>query len=125
MDSAHRSKHNPTVTSKRPWVAIVEDDRSVQSALMDLMESAGLPARCFGSAEEFLEWNQRRQVACLVLHIGLPGMSGLELQAKLKAEDSRIRIVLITAHDDPEMKSQATKAGAVGFLSKPFDDDVL
>jgi len=113
------------VTSKRSWVAIVEDDRSVQSALKDLMESAGLPARCFGSAEEFLEWNQRRQAACLVLDIGLPGMSGLELQAKLEAEGSGIRILFITAHDDPEMKRRATKAGAVGFLSKPFDDDVL
>jgi FixJ family two-component response regulator len=106
-------------------VAIVDDDRSVQRALKDLMESAGLAARCFGSAEEFLAWDQRSQTGCLVADIRMPGMSGLELQAKLKADGSRIPIVFITAHDDAQMKMQAMKAGAVDFLAKPFDDDVL
>jgi FixJ family two-component response regulator len=106
-------------------VAIVDDDRSVQSALKDLMESAGLSARCFGSAEEFLESDQRNQTASLVADIRMPGMSGLELQAKLKAEGSRIPIIFITAHGDAKMKMQAMKAGAVEFLSKPFDDEVL
>ena len=106
-------------------VVIVDDDRSVQSALKDLMESAGLSARCFGSAEEFLESDERNQTACLVTDIRMPGMSGLELQAKLKAEGSRIPIIFITAHDDAKMKTQAMKAGAVEFLSKPFDDEVL
>jgi len=89
------------------------------------MESAGLSARCFGSAEEFLEPNQRNQTACLVADIGMPGMSGLELQAKLKAEGSRIPIIFITARGDGQMKMQAMQAGAVAFLSKPFDDEVL
>ena len=89
------------------------------------MESAGLEARCFGSAEEFLESDQRDQTACLVADIRMPGMSGLELQAKLKAEGSRIPIIFITAHGDAKMKMQAMKAGAVDFLSKPFDDEVL
>jgi len=106
-------------------VAIVDDDRSVQSALKDLMESAGLSARCFGSAEEFLESDQRNQTASLVADIRMPGMSGLELQAKLNAEGSPIPIIFITAHGDAKMKMQAMKAGAVEFLSKPFDDDVL
>jgi FixJ family two-component response regulator len=106
-------------------VAIVDDDQSVQSALKDLMESAGLSARCFGSAEEFLESDERNQTACLVADIRMPGMSGLELQAKLKAEGSRIPIIFITAHSDAKMKMQAMKAGAVEFLSKPFDDEVL
>jgi FixJ family two-component response regulator len=106
-------------------VAIVDDDRSVQSALKDLMESAGLEARCFGSAEEFLEPDQRNQTGCLVADIRMPGMSGLELQAKLKAEGSRIPIIFITAHGDAKMKIQAMKAGALEFLSKPFDDEVL
>ena len=106
-------------------VAIVDDDRSVQSALKDLMESAGLSARSFGSAEEFLESDQRNQTACLIADIRMPGMSGLELQAKLKAEGSRIPIIFITAHGDAKMKMQALKAGAVDFLSKPFDDEVL
>ena len=72
--------------TRSPVVAIVDDDRSVLSALKDLMESAGLSARCFGSAEEFLATDQREQTACLVADIRMPGMSGLELQAELKAE---------------------------------------
>ena len=106
-------------------VAIVDDDRSVQRALKDLMESAGLSAWCFGSAEEFLEWNQRNETACLIADISMPGMSGLEMQARLVAEGSRIPIIFITAHGDANMKTQAINAGAVEFLSKPFDDEVL
>jgi len=111
--------------SNAKLVAIVDDDRSVQSAVKDLMESAGLSARCFGSAEEFLEWNQRNQTACLVLDVRMPGMSGLELQTKLNAEGSSIPIIFITAHGEAKMKMQAMTAGAVGFLSKPFDHEVL
>ena len=106
-------------------VAIVDDDRSVQNALKDLMESAGLSARCFSSAEEFLESDQRNQTASLVADIRMPGMSGLELQAKLKVEGSRIPVIFITAHGDAKMKVQAMKAGAVEFLSKPLDNEVL
>ena len=114
-----------TSKSRSQVVAIVDDDRSVQSALRDLMESAGLTARCFGSAEEFLESDQENQIACLVADIRMPGMSGLELQARLRAEGSRIPMIFITAHDDAKVKMQAMKAGAVEFLSKPFDDEVL
>ncbi|HST20520.1 MAG TPA: response regulator [Blastocatellia bacterium] len=114
-----------TNKSSSHLVAIVDDDRSVQSALKDLMESAGLSARCFGSAEEFLESDQRNQTACLITDIRMLGMSGLELQAKLKAEGSRIPMIFITAYDGAKMKMQAMKAGAVEFLSKPFDDEVL
>jgi FixJ family two-component response regulator len=106
-------------------VAIVDDDQSVQSALKDLMESTGLSARCFGSAEEFLESDERSETACLVVDIRMPRMSGLEMQAKLKAEGSRIPIIFITAHGDAKMKLQAMTAGALEFLSKPFDDEVL
>ena len=89
------------------------------------MESAGLSARCFGSAEEFLESDERNQTAFVVADIRMQGMSGLELQAKLKAEGSRIPMIFITALDDAKMKMQAMKAGALEFLSKPFDDEVL
>lgn len=106
-------------------VAIVDDDRSVQIALKDLMESAGLSARSFRSAEEFLQWDQRNQVACLLLDIRMPGMSGLELQARLNIEGSRIPIIFITAQVDATMKKQAMKAGAVEFMSKPFDGELL
>src|SRR5215831_20011150 len=85
--SPGRTRQNRTVTSKSSTqlVAIVDDDRSVQSALKDLLESAGLSARCFGSAEEFLE-SDRNETGCLIADIRMPGMSGLDLQAKLKAE---------------------------------------
>ena len=89
------------------------------------MESAGLSARCFGSAETFLESDDRNQTACLVTDIRMPGMSGLELQARLKVEGPHIPIIFITAHGDAKMKMQAMKAGAIEFLSKPFDDELL
>jgi FixJ family two-component response regulator len=106
-------------------VAIVDDDESVQIALRDLIESDGLPAICFGSAEQFLDSEARSKAACLIADIRMPGMSGLELQAKLKAERCRIPIIFITAHGDAEMRIHAMREGAVEFLSKPFDDAVL
>jgi FixJ family two-component response regulator len=114
-----------TSKSSSQLVAIVDDDRSIQNAVKDLMESAGFSARCFGSAEEFLAWNHRNDIACLIADIRMPGMSGLELQAKLNTEGSHIPIIFITAHSDAKMKLAAIKAGAVEFLSKPFDDEVL
>jgi len=106
-------------------VAIVDDDRSVLSALKDLLESAGLSVQCFGSAEEFLAAGQRDRVACLIADNRMPGMSGLDLQAELKAEGSRIPIILITAQTDGTTRLQALTAGAMECLFKPFDDDVL
>jgi FixJ family two-component response regulator len=106
-------------------VAIVDDDRSIQRALKDLMESAELLARCFGSAEEFLESKHRSEIACLVADVRMPGMSGLELQARLKLEGARIPMIFITAHSDAKLKTEAMNAGAVDFLFKPFDDEVL
>jgi FixJ family two-component response regulator len=114
-----------TNKSTPEWVAIVDDDRSVQRALKDLMESAGISALCFGSAEDFLESHQLNQTACLVADISMPGMSGLELQAKLNAEGPRLPIIFITAHGNSKMKTLAVNAGAVAFLPKPFDDEVL
>jgi FixJ family two-component response regulator len=106
-------------------VAIVDDDESVQSALQDLIESDGVSTLCFGSAEQFLDSGARHQAACLIADIRMPGISGLELQAKLKAERCRIPIIFITAHGDAGMRIQAMREGAVEFLSKPFDDTVL
>jgi FixJ family two-component response regulator len=106
-------------------VVIVDDDQSVQNALKDLMESVGISARCFGSAQEFLASDERDRTACLIADIRMPGMSGLELQAKLTAEGSRIPIIFITAHGDGKMRIQAMQAGAVEFLSKPFEHEVL
>ena len=89
------------------------------------MESAGLSARCFGSAEEFLGSDHWKRTGCLVSDIRMPLMSGLQLQAWLRAAGSRIPMIFITAHDDAQVRMQAMEAGAIGFLSKPFDDAVL
>jgi len=106
-------------------VAIVDDDESVQRALQDLIESDGLSALCFASAEQFLDSEARNKAACLIADIRMPGLSGLELQAKLKVERCRIPVVFITAHGDAELRIHAMREGAVQFLSKPFDDTVL
>ena len=106
-------------------IAVVDDDKSVQNALRDLVEAEGLTVLCFGSAEEFLESGERYKAACLIADIRMPRMSGLELQAKLNAERSRIPIIFITAHGDAKMRIQAMCDGAVEFLTKPFDNEVL
>lgn len=106
-------------------VAIVDDDESVQRSLQDLLESDGLSTLCFGSAEQFLNSEARTMAACLIADIRMPGMSGLELQAKLKAETYRIPVIFITAHGDAEMRTLAMGDGAVEFLTKPFNDAVL
>ena len=109
----------------RKFVAIVDDDESIRAALQGFMKEAGLPAQAFASAEEFLAAGELNQVGCLVADIRMPGMSGLELQARLNAERHRIPIVFITAHGDASMRMQALRAGAVEFLAKPFDEEVL
>jgi FixJ family two-component response regulator len=106
-------------------IAIVDDDKSVQCALQDLIESEGLPTLCFGSAEQFLDSEARYKAACLIADVRMPGMSGLELQVKLKGERCRIPIIFITAHGDAKMRIQAMRDGAVEFLTKPFDNAVL
>jgi FixJ family two-component response regulator len=106
-------------------IAIVDDDKSVQSALQDLVESEGLSTLCFGSAEQFLESGAQRNAVCLIADLRMPGMSGLELQAKLKADRCRIPIIFITAHGDAKMQTQALREGALKFLAKPFDNTVL
>ena len=106
-------------------VVIVDDDQSVQRSLQDLIESDGLSALCFSSAEQFLDSQARSKVACLIADIRMPGMSGLELQAKLKAERCRVPVIFITAHGDAEMRTLAMGDGAVEFLTKPFNDAVL
>jgi FixJ family two-component response regulator len=106
-------------------VAIVDDDDLMRSALQGLLKSAGLSAKAFVSAEEFLKSGQQNQVGCLVADIRMPGMSGLELQAKLNADHCRIPTIFITAHGDEKMRMQALRAGAVEFMAKPFDDEAL
>jgi FixJ family two-component response regulator len=106
-------------------IAIVDDDKSVQSALQDLIESEGLSTLCFSSAEEFLNSGAWAEAGCLIADVRMPGMSGIELQAKLQAARCRLPIIFITAHGDAKMQIQAKHDGAVAFLMKPFDNEVL
>src|SRR6201987_50466 len=107
------------------FIAIVDDDQSVQCALQDLIESEGRSTLCFGSAEQFLDSGAQHTAGCLIADIRMPGMSGIELQAKLKADRCGIPIIFITAHGDARMRIQAMRNGAVEFLTKPFDNAVL
>src|SRR5438552_16774492 len=110
---------------KTNMVAIVDDDDLMRSALQGLLRAVGLPSQAFASAEEFLTSGQQHQTACLIADIRMPGISGLELQAKLNAEHCRIPTIFITAHGDEKIRMQALRAGAVEFLAKPFDDEAL
>jgi len=106
-------------------IAIIDDDESMQDSLRDLMEAAGLVARSFGSAEDFLKSDLHREAACLIVDVRMPKMSGLELQASLRDEQCNIPIIFITAHGDARMRIQAMRRGAVEFLAKPFDHQLL
>jgi FixJ family two-component response regulator len=106
-------------------IAIIDDNDAMRDSLRDLMEAAGLVARCFESAEEFLRPGLHRQAACLITDILMPKMSGLELQTRLKDEECDIPIIFITAYGDARMRIQAMREGAVEFLAKPFDHQLL
>ena len=106
-------------------IAIIDDDQSMQDSLQDLIESTGLVARCFGSAEEFLESDLHRRAACVIADIRIAKMSGLELQARLKEEECDIPIIFVSTHGNARMRIQAMREGAVEFLRKPLDHQLL
>jgi FixJ family two-component response regulator len=112
-------EHNPSL------LAILDDDKSVQSALQDLIESEGMSALCFDSAEQFLDSGATHKAACLIADIRMPGMSGIELQAKLKAERCRIPIIFLTGRGDIPLAVNAMKEGASDFFTKPVDGTSL
>lgn len=106
-------------------VFIIDDDPSICTGLFDLLESAGISARHFTSAEDFLaKWRPDLE-GCLLLDVRLPGMSGMELQEKLLKEQLTIPIIIMTAHGDIAMVKKAWKSGAEEFLAKPFKDHEL
>jgi FixJ family two-component response regulator len=113
------------MTESRPVIFIVDDDASVRDAVGNLLDSLGLQAQTFATAEEFLKVNRPDAPSCLVLDVRLPGRNGLEFQDQLEKEGIRIPIVFITAHGDIPMTSRAMKAGAVDFLPKPFQKQEL
>jgi len=106
-------------------VAVIDDDESMQDSLCDLIESTGLVARCFGSAQEFLEYDLHCEVGCLITDILMPKMSGLQLQARLKEEECDIPIIFMTAYGDARLRIRAMREGAVEFFAKPFDHQLM
>lgn len=112
-------------TMAESTVFLVEDDRAVGEALCDLLDSANIRARYFQSAEEFLAAWTEQMPGCLVLDVRLPGMSGMELQTRLREAGLNLPVIVMTAHGDIPMVRKALKAGAVEFLTKPFQDEEL
>jgi FixJ family two-component response regulator len=106
----------------RPTVFIVEDDDSVRRSLQRLMLSVGQNVEVFATAEEFLQFLGPVAPGCLVLDLNLPGMSGLELQARLSSEGCEVPVIIITAYGDDRTRRLAMGAGAVDFLHKPFEE---
>ena len=111
--------------SKRPLVSVVDDSDSVRESLPDLLQEFGFTAQAFSSAEEFLASKAENATSCLVLDIGLPGMSGPDLQQELTRRGNAIPIVFITAQRDTSLRPRLLARGAVACLLKPFTDDAL
>ena len=106
-------------------VAIVDDEALVRRSLERLVKSVGYRGKGFASAEDFLEFGDREGTDCLILDLMLPGMTGLELQQQLEDEGWHIPIVFVSAHDRQQERTQALKRGAITYLVKPFDGQIL
>jgi FixJ family two-component response regulator len=111
--------------SERPQVAVVDDDISVRESLPDLLQQVGFAVQAFASAEAFLNSDAALATSCLVLDVGLPGMSGPDLQRELGRRGRRVPIVFITAKGDKSLQTRLVAAGAVACLFKPFSDTAL
>jgi len=108
-----------------PTVFIIDDDSGVRESIKDLVESVGLRAESFATAQQFLASERRDVPSCLVLDVRLPGISGLDLQHDLKKAGIKIPIIFISGHADIPMSVRAMKSGAFEFLTKPFRDQAL
>ena len=113
------------VTQARPTVFVVDDNAAIREAIQSLVESIGLRAETFESTQDFLRYQLPDGPKCLVLDVLLPGVSGLDFQNELTRANIRIPIIFITGHGDIPMTVRAMKAGAVEFLTKPFQDEEL
>ena len=109
----------------KPLVAVVDDDQSVRKALENLMNSVGLEVKLFASAEDYLDSDTALQTDCAIFDVRLPGITGLELQQRLRAEGRSVPVIIITAQGDDKTQDEAVAAGAIAFLKKPFKEEVL
>jgi len=108
-----------------PLISIVDDDGFVRESTKGLIRSMGYAAETFVSAEEYLQSKRAAETACLIADIQMPGMNGADLQDRLIADGYRMPIIFITAFLDPKIRARVMKAGAFGFLTKPFSDESL
>ena len=113
------------MSTKKPLIAIVDDDEPMREAIKGLMRSLGFDAETFPSADDFLRFPDIRRTACLVTDINMPGMSGLDLHRRLIALGKSIPTVLITAYPEKNARASALGADIVGCLTKPFGEQVL
>ena len=110
---------------KVPVISIVDDDESVREATKGLVRSLGYVAATFASGEEFLNSGRVNDTSCLITDVQMPGLDGLELQSRLTAMGRHVPIIFVTAFPQERIRARALKAGAFGFLSKPFSDASL
>ena len=108
-----------------PIIGVVDDDRSVRTALDRLLRSDGMTAEVFCSAEHLLNRERLEEISCLLIDLQMPGMGGLDLQDRLNSARPHPPIIFISAKDDPLVRKQAMRGGAVDFLLKPFHDQEL
>jgi FixJ family two-component response regulator len=108
-----------------PVIAIVDDDESFRHATLSFVRSLGYSAAAFPSADAFLHSNSIENTDCLITDVQMPGMSGIELQNHLLAQGNRVPVIFVTAFPETEARGDALRAGAVGFLGKPFADENL
>jgi FixJ family two-component response regulator len=108
-----------------PVIAIVDDDESFRRATISFIRSLGYSAAAFPSADAFLNSNAVENTDCLITDVQMPGMSGIELQNHLIDQGHQVPIIFVTAFPEMEARSQALRAGAIGFLGKPFGDEIL
>ena len=120
-----RTRTETGVTNKRALVAVVDDSDSVRESLPDLLTQVGYDVQAFESAEAFLASEVMTATDCLILDVGLPGMSGPDLQQELKRRGATIPIVFITAQGDKSLRPRLISAGAAACLFKPFSDNAL
>jgi len=106
-------------------ISVVDDDESMREAIKALIGSMGLSVEDFSSAEDFLNSGRSQVFDCLILDVMMPGLSGLELQQRLRADNQLLPIIFITAHYSEKERTRAMAAGAVDFLSKPFTEQEL
>src|SRR5262249_10332032 len=123
----HRAARRPgaSLNGAGKRIVVVDDDPSVRRGLERVLKSAGYRVEAFASVQDMLNGADLDRAACLVLDVRMPGPSGLDLQAALAHDGSRVPIVFISGHGDVQMAVRAMKSGAVDFLSKPFDAEEL